>query len=476
MKQRIRIIILLLSFTIPLIIGVQALWIYNAYQINRKQLQKDINQSLESAIQEGLQLRIKGVTSFEQTSNGSIKLTTLKPNEEFALDSLLEQISTHSDSGKSQLTVSFSATSEDTTLNEENLPEDLHVNFKKIIQALLLSEMRDTTNQQLSLIDSLVNNQLIQRSLHDKYKLEYTKDTTQWTTQSSSLQSRIFPMNIIQSDYIRLIYPNPVQATLNRMRANLLVSLLLILLAGFSFVYMLHTILRQKKLSEVKTDFINNMTHELKTPIATVSTAIEAMQHFGALNDKNKTQNYLHISSQELKRLSGLVEKVLNVSRLERRKIDLYKEHFTIKPIVDELMVKHRHATDKNISYTYFEEDSSIPIKADKMHFTNVLSNLIDNAIKYGPGSPAIEFFILHTQTQHRIAIKDNGPGIGKEHLKKIFDKFYRIPTGNTHDIKGFGLGLHYALNIIHQHRGELLVKNNPRKGTTFTIVLPHHE
>jgi len=476
MKRRIRIIILLLSITIPIIIGVQALWIYNAYQINRKQLQKDINQSLQSAIQESVRQRMKGVTNFETSSNGSIKLTTIKSEEEYAIDSLLDQIVTHQDSGNAEFTFSFSTAAMDQTDENDKLPEEFHVNIKEIIQALMITEIRDTTNQQVLLIDSLVNEQLAQRSLHGNYRLESTQDTTRWTNTETPLKSRTFPLNLAQSTHIRLLYTTPVQATLKRMGANLIASLLLTLLAGFSFIYMLHTILRQKKLSEVKSDFINNMTHELKTPIATVSTAIEAMQHFGALNNKEKTQNYLKISSKELKRLSGLVEKVLNISRLEKRKIDLFKEQLSIKPIVAELMEKHTHATTKSISYNYFDEDENIPVMADKMHITNVLSNLIDNAVKYGSANPQIEFFVLHSPTQHHIAIKDNGPGIAKEHMKKIFDKFYRIPKGNTHDIKGFGLGLHYACNIIHQHGGELLVKNNPRKGSTFTIVLPRHE
>ena len=241
------------------------------------------------------------------------------------------------------------------------------------------------------------------------------------------------------------------------------------------FSFSLATIIKQKRLSEVITDFINNMTHELKTPIATISLSSEMIMRLDLDDDLEKAKKYAGIIFKENKRLETQVERVLNISTLDTENTTLNKKSLDFHELLVEVKDTFDFNQLANGGKILIENNASVfTIQADPIHITNVVYNLLDNAVKYCTTKPFISITTKNERNYLVIEIKDNGIGIRKEDLKMIFDKFYRVSTGNIHDIKGFGLGLFYVKLIINEHNGSIDVKSKAGEGSTFTIKLPY--
>lgn len=293
--------------------------------------------------------------------------------------------------------------------------------------------------------------------------------TPQVTKNDNVLRTTPEPLNPVKNLFVQASFETPTFYLLRRMGWLLGSSVLLLILTTGCFLFMLATILRQKKLSEVKNDFINNMTHELKTPIATVTAAIEALQNFGALNDPKKTQTYLAISQNNLQRLSDLVEKVLNLAIEEKRDLVLHPESVKLADLANELIANHQLRAPKPIHVTL-----TIPIETsvtvDRVHFSNALNNLIDNAINYSHDQVDINLTYQQQANGWQFIVADNGIGIPKAYQSAIFDRFFRVPTGDLHPVKGFGLGLAYVQQVIERHGGRIRVHSEPGKGSKFIL------
>jgi two-component system, OmpR family, phosphate regulon sensor histidine kinase PhoR len=246
------------------------------------------------------------------------------------------------------------------------------------------------------------------------------------------------------------------------------------LIVIFFFVYTLFVILKQKRLSEVQKDFINNMTHEFKTPISTIAISTEVLRDPSIVHTPERLLNYATIIQNENNRLKQQVERVLQMARLEKEDIGLKKEILDVHDLI-------REAT-KNISVSLEEKKGKIElvleaasgrVLVDRLHFINVLHNLLDNAIKYTRQAPEILIKTSSFNASIGIEISDHGMGISAENQKKIFHRFYRVPTGNLHDIKGFGLGLNYVKLIVEAHKGKITLESEPGKGSTFKLSIP---
>jgi two-component system phosphate regulon sensor histidine kinase PhoR len=229
-------------------------------------------------------------------------------------------------------------------------------------------------------------------------------------------------------------------------------------------------------LGEIKNEFISNITHELKTPIATVSVAIEALRNFNANLDPNRTKEYLDISSNELQRLSLLVDKVLKLSMFENQEIDLQYELLDMKQLVEEVASSLRLQLEKHQAILSISSEGDTTLEGDRLHLVSVVFNLLDNAIKYSTNAPKIEVSITGKDQFVNLVIKDSGIGIPDEYKRKIFEKFFRVPTGNLHNAKGYGLGLSYVAHVINRHNGTIDVESIPGDGSKFTISLPKHK
>ncbi|MCF0071188.1 HAMP domain-containing histidine kinase [Dyadobacter sp. CY261] len=277
------------------------------------------------------------------------------------------------------------------------------------------------------------------------------------------------PINPIRHLFVQATFETPVPYLLRRMGWLLGCSMMLLLLTTCCFVFMLRTILRQKKLSDIKNDFINNMTHELKTPISTVTAAVDAMLHFGALNDPRKSEEYLRISQNNLQRLSDLVEKVLNLAVEEKQELEFQKEPVGLAEMVSDLAANHRIKAAKTVIFN-MHIPFGTTVQVDRMHFGNVLNNLIDNAIKYSYERVTISFDFRQEPEGWQLTVTDNGIGIPKTYQASVFDRFFRVPTGDLHQVKGFGLGLAYVRQVVEKHGGSISLASEPGKGSAFVL------
>lgn len=253
-----------------------------------------------------------------------------------------------------------------------------------------------------------------------------------------------------------------------------MLSLLFTLVIVMTYVSALNQLLKQKQISEIKTDFINNMTHEFKTPIATINLALDAIKNPKVIDDKEKVQRYLQMIKDENKRMHAQVENVLRISKLEKNELDIFKEPTNVIDILENaiehvsLIVEARNGIIK----THFAAQRT-DVLLNESHFTNVLVNILDNAVKYSPEAPVIDVFTENIKDFILIKIQDKGIGMSKVAQKRVFEKFYREHTGDVHNVKGHGLGMAYVKQIIDDHNGEVFVESEKGKGSIFSIKLP---
>lgn len=266
---------------------------------------------------------------------------------------------------------------------------------------------------------------------------------------------------------------NTVSYLLRRISMPILFSVILLGITILSFVLLYRSLLKQRRLAELKNEFISNITHELKTPIATVGVAIEALRNFNAMNDPQKTKEYLDVSANELQRLGLLVDKVLKLSMFEKKEVELKIEQLQLKDVVDEVVASLRLQLEKHQAKVTMLAEGNSSLQGDKLHLQSVVFNLLDNALKYGKADPAIEISIKEENESVVLSVTDNGIGMAPEYRDKIFDKFFRIPHGDTHNAKGYGLGLSYAAQVVQKHNGTITVTSEPGIGSKFTITLP---
>lgn len=260
---------------------------------------------------------------------------------------------------------------------------------------------------------------------------------------------------------------------LGKLKLPILFSILLVGVTIASFVALYRSLMKQHRLAQIKNDLISNITHELKTPIATVSVAIEALKNFNAMQDPARTREYLDISQNELQRLGLLVDKVLKLSMFEKKDIELKSEYFDLKDVLNEVVASLRLQLEKYHAKLDIHTEGETTLKGDRLHMLSVVFNLLDNALKYSKENPHIEVALKQVDDQVELVVKDNGIGIPTQYKDKVFEKFFRVPAGDTHNAKGHGLGLSYVAQVIRQHNGTIKVDSREGLGSTFTVILP---
>lgn len=286
----------------------------------------------------------------------------------------------------------------------------------------------------------------------------------------------LFPNDFFENSGILIVnFPTKENFILQSMWLMLTSSFAFILLIILAFGIVFYIIFRQKKVDELKTDFINNMTHEFKTPVATISLASQMLKNERVVNSPEKILNYAHIIEEENKRLSGHIENVLTAARLDKGEFQLKKREINLNELLEGICdsLELRMQNEDGRLETRFQATRPV-VMADEFHITNAFFNILDNAIKYRRD----EHLVIQVSTENdrkgvKVTISDNGLGISVENQKMIFEKFYRVPTGNIHNVKGFGLGLSYVRIILEAHSGTIQVKSTPGKGSVFTLWLP---
>lgn len=355
-----------------------------------------------------------------------------------------------------------------------------------IVQSLIEVNLDQPIDQRIDpkVVDSLLLICLANHRLNLEYEfgvfddqgeLVFGNERHEGKLRASKVRAQLFPSDIIQLPYyLQVYFPNQGSYIFNSLLSLLLLSLLLIVTLIWTSFFSIRTISNQKKNSEIKNDFINNMTHELKTPISTISLACEALNDPELGKVESVKNRYLGIINAENKRLGLLVEEVLQSAVLDKGDFKLKREDLDVHRLVEEVVDKYQIqlAERKGKVVLHLDAPTSL-IEGDKNHLANVLYNLLDNAVKYSKGEPAIEISSSEQEGMLLLGVKDQGIGISAENLKKIFDRLYRVPTGNVHNVKGFGLGLSYVKIITERHGGSVSVESKLNEGSTFYIELP---
>jgi two-component system, OmpR family, phosphate regulon sensor histidine kinase PhoR len=268
-------------------------------------------------------------------------------------------------------------------------------------------------------------------------------------------------------------FPKKIKFVLLSMSLWLVLSIIFLLLVSFSFAYIISTIIKQKKLTEIRNDFINNMTHELKTPISTISMASEGILSIKDKTDSGRIAKYASIIYEENVRLQNLVEKVLDMAVLNTQSYDLMLSEVDIHELVKEATTTlFLEEGEKKVIVDFSLNSQNPVILVDELHIRNVLDNLIDNAYKYSSDEPCIHISVDDIENGIKITFEDDGIGMNSETQRHIFDKFYRRPTGNLHNVKGYGIGLYYVKKIIEAHGGKIKVQSELNKGSKFFVFL----
>ncbi len=359
-----------------------------------------------------------------------------------------------------------------------------------IVTSLLSTNVFQKINDRVTLpgLDSLLKEKLLEQGIKARYKFAvfdvfdqpvvYNEEGLSETLESmeGGYKVGLFPNDIVREpNYLNVVFPNQKRYVLSQMWAILLSSVVLIIAIICAFAYTILTIVRQKKLSEIKNDFINNMTHELKTPIATISLACEALGDADVEKNVSTMNNFVGMIRDENKRLGVLVENVLQSAVIDRGELKLKRDPIDVHQIIQRAVKNIELQIRKKQGYIEMALNAATPmVVADRVHVTNVIFNLLDNANKYTNDKPKITITTTNKKQGVVISVQDNGIGISKENQKKIFDKLYRVPTGNVHNVKGFGLGLSYVKAIVEKHGGSITIDSEQGKGSTFNIYLPH--
>ena len=299
--------------------------------------------------------------------------------------------------------------------------------------------------------------------------IDYTKHAIPLESPTGSMSEGISPQ-----EFLVILVPHAKSFIWKSMTWFIVGAVLFTIIIFAAFFITVRALLKQKKLSEIKSDFINNMTHEFKTPLATISLAVDALKNEKVIQSREKTDYFTGIIKEENKRMNKQVETILQAALLDRQEVQL-----NVKKLHGHDLI---HAALNNITLQVQEKNGTIDVQldatndvvmADEVHFTNLINNLFDNAVKYSTDNLNIKLLTQNTNTLFKIKIEDNGIGMNKETLTRIFEKFYRAHTGNLHNVKGFGLGLSYVKTMVDAHKGNIKVDSTVGKGTIFTLTFP---
>lgn len=361
---------------------------------------------------------------------------------------------------------------------DRNFPK----NLDSLISKVVVSISRDTLD--LNRLNTYLSTELERNNIDVTYGLKFTyrqrisKDSITEKHKEFNLKNipekhltAVSKSTFLHRSKLELFFTNETTTLLKASFISVLLSLLLSISIIASLVFLLKTIYKQKQLAEVKNDLINNITHEFKTPIATISTVLEALKSFNVLDDKTKSEKYISMASLQVNKLNEMVEKILETATINQEELALKKELVNISELFEYVIAEFK-LTSPEKTINFKNNIGNTIVNLDKFHFENAIVNIIDNAVKYGGNKVNIELNTSNNSIE--IIIKDNGNGIPKSEKDHVFKQFYRIPTGNTHNVKGFGIGLFYTKSIIEKHGGTIHIIYDKNNNTLFKITLPN--
>lgn len=520
-KLNLGVISVLVGIALVALIAVQIYWIKSSVTLKEEEFERSVNEALRSTshklekiatakkIGKKIKLRKQGVRvtrpALVTDNNPSGQDVQVRIFEELSTDSSgivtsrMSQKEFMGDSLNSQnhfLPYELLNASQNTAKDVESLRKELLETKTEIVNDLFdelisINVYKDYKPKiDTAILDSILKSELQASGINAQYEYLISNSLSNVKTKNryrdvvkdcDSLgcyfKINLSPNNVfVTPQYLSVKFPNQKNYLLQTMWAMLVVSGMVILILIVAFYYTIGTISRQKKLSAIKNDFISNMTHEFKTPISTISLAAEMLNDDSVTKTPEKQHRFVKMIKDENKRLSILVESILQTSILDKGEFKLKRTEVDVHEIINQAIQNTQLLVGQQQGIINKQLDAlKHVITADKVHLTNIIFNLIDNAVKYTKDSPQIMVFTKDTPAGIEISVKDNGIGISKDNLRKIFEKFYRVPTGNVHNVKGFGLGLSYVQAVVQKHNGTIHVESELGKGSTFKIVMPYN-
>lgn len=517
-KHKIKIIVAVMATSVTALIALQVYWISNLVKIEEERFERTVNNSLLNVTAklekgEAANAVVKKITGGKDDVVVVVKSGT-PHNFNFHFADSLKPFQVKSRDSAHQLGFGYKVTyTDDTTKNKKHVEifESSALPQKTKISNYVWSSQADTLMFQRNQLVQNVVTELVnvntKKKIEDRLTVKQLDKMISEEFQNSGIDTKyFFAVNKIEGDSLTLIKPGadtislkksnfrtllfpaelffnpnqlivyfPDQETylLGSISGMLGLSIGLILIITAVFYNTLRMFVRQKKLTEIKNDLINNITHEFKTPISTISLACEALKEPDLMKESTSVNRYAAIIKEENERLRMMVENILNAAAMEKESFHLSKDEADIDDIIRKSVEKFEETIkQKNGGIDIIGIPSGIILNADKFHLINIISNLIDNAIKYNENNPEIKIVVRKEPGNAVIEISDNGIGIDKNHIEKIFGTFYRVPTGNIHNVRGNGIGLSYAKKIIEAHGGSISVKSQPGNGSLFEIKL----
>ncbi|MEM7086294.1 MAG: HAMP domain-containing sensor histidine kinase [Bacteroidota bacterium] len=486
-KLKYKSILYFISLVILATLCIQVYWNFKNYQIGRQQLINDVQTSLDNAVDQ--YFTFLATDGPFRTFNDSLGLVhSIQRGDTFRFRDSTTTILKSKERMTDGMTVVQSFSSDSIDLNiafidsvfiqrEKNPIFEFLRSSENPINDLSTKIVLSISEDRLSLhkIDSLFADELERKNIGVTYGLSHT-DTFH---KNDSLRTNIIANATLETaskspyffhdNNLKAHFSNITLAVLKKNLLGIFLSFVLVASVIFCLLYLLKIIKQQKQLAEVKNDLISNITHEFKTPIATIGIAMEAIQNFNAENDTEKNLRYAKISGEQVDKLNMMVEKLLETATLDSEKLQLNFESKNLVELLQKASQKEVFS-DGGKTISFYTSDEEIHYPIDIFHFENAINNIVDNAFKYGGEDISVK--IQKNKDAIQISISDSGNTLTEAHKKQIFEKFYRVPKGNTHDVKGFGIGLYYSKKIIEKHGGTIGVSVKPT--TQFNLSLPY--
>ena len=477
-------IALVVVLSLAAIFAYQTYWLVNLYRTQCRAAEHDIAEAMRLSDYNEIILRVEQMRQDSLGQHGEVSVsagysadTPYVESRTIITEQRWDSLSTTTQVQQTRDTAAIDASlhtnSTDFLFGRKNTMQELAGYFQRGLHAGL-DVIHDPD---FATYDSLLCDELHRADIITPYRLTHLHQGDTLATGGTpgyipSPEAKTYEYSYdLHGKWLYLLTTEPIHGHVLRQMAGILAtSAGILLVLGFSFWYLIRILLRQRTLEEMKDDFTNNMTHELKTPIAVAYAANDALLNFGADADGTKRTRYLRICQEQLTRLGGLVEQILSLSMERRHSFRLHRTTFPVADILAPLIEQHKLKADKPVGISTRLTPPGLEVNADRTHFSNIVSNLLDNAIKYSAGQAEVEIEARQEGGAFILSVRDKGIGIPKDKLAHVFDKFYRVPTGNLHLVKGYGLGLYYVKTMVERHGGTVEVESEPGRGSEFVI------
>ena len=457
-----------------ILLGITALFVFNLFYLKgladalHDEAARVVMACIESADSKELQLRLQKRRADPSVKHSAILIEKKKDN-----DSIVTM--RNASIGEKRTTVVTVVPAESPYIELEQLAREVRTSIHQQLDASYPVD--------LQALDSLIDAELRVRGMALRvFRTEIVDERTGHVLQASFPHSMkrptfkhvaVYSFNPERHYVYRVFLPSLTGVIVRQMAGILFSTLLLMVLLALSFRFLIRTVMQQRTLEEMKDDLTNNMTHELKTPIAAAYSAVDALLNYRQGEDPSKRAQYLQLCLDQLSHLSGLVEQILDISLERRRKQELHREPVSIRALFERLTRLYSLRAGRPVHFLTEVAPSDLSLQADPELLSQAVGNLIDNAIKYSPGEPEITLWAGCEGAFYAVMVSDRGCGIPSASVGRIFDKFYRVPAGDRHDVKGYGLGLYHVRQIVERHGGRITVSPRPRGGSIFKIQIP---